>query len=64
MAETAASAAPAGLPTCPPVVGIPLVPGEEICCGETEVGSAPGGKDPVAVVLRISGFCLFIYKEI
>ena len=31
IADTAANAAPAGLPPCPPVVGEPLVPDEDIC---------------------------------
>ena len=57
IAETAANAAPAGLPTCPPVVGDPLVPGDEICWGDTDFGDAPGGKDPVAIVRRIGCFC-------
>ena len=31
IADTAANAAPAGLPPCPLVVGDPLVPDEDIC---------------------------------
>ena len=57
IADTAANAAPAGLPPCPLPVGDPLVPDEEICCGDTLVGEAPGGNDVVALVRRTGCFC-------
>ena len=63
MAETAANAAPAGLPPCPLVVGDPPVPGEEICWGDTVVGDAPGGKVPVAFVRRIGCFCRLTWNK-
>ena len=64
IAETAANAAPAGLPTCP-VAFDPLVPGEG-SWGDTEeavvnVGDAAGNSAPAfATVLRIGCFCRFI----
>ena len=64
IAETAANAAPAWLPTWP--VGFdPLVPGEG-SWGDTEedvvnVGDAAGNRDPAfATVRRIGCFCRFI----
>ena len=58
IADTAANAAPAGLPPCPLVVGDPLVPDDEIDWGDILVGEAPGGNDVVAFVRRTVCFCL------
>ena len=60
IADTAANAAPAGLPPCPLVAGDPE---DEDCWGDTLVGDAPGGRDP-AVFVRLTGcFCRLTYDR-
>ena len=64
IADTAASAAPAGLPPWPLVVGDPPVTAEvDICWGDTAAEEAPGGKEPTAFVLRTGCFCRLAWYE-
>ena len=64
IADTAASAAPAGLPPWPLVVGDPPVTAEvDICWGDTAAEEAPGGKEPTAFVLRTGCFCRLAWCE-